>query len=184
MLVLGGRAVSYERGTPVSLSLSPPCLPSAHAPSLLSPSLPPLTVAPSAHGRRRFAGVCYDPSRLTPPASEQRVNNVKGFQDLYLKAKARIWPRLCYVCRVRSTVAVSISLSLPPTDHSPAWSHLTVSPALLSLRRPFFARPPSTRPRPPSHPPPTLPRHPSASHFPSRPYSTARLSRVGGGSFL
>ena len=28
----------------------------------------------------------------TVPTAQQRGNNLKGFEDFYLKAKARIWP--------------------------------------------------------------------------------------------
>jgi len=34
---------------------------------------------------------------------ERRGNNVKHVNDFYLKAKARIWPCLSYVCNIRST---------------------------------------------------------------------------------
>ena len=38
-------------------------------------------------------------------AAERRWNNVKGFRDVYLKVKARVWPRLSCVCHARSTAA-------------------------------------------------------------------------------
>ena len=38
-----------------------------------------------------------------PGASERRRNNLKGFQEFDLKAKARIWPRQSDMCRIRST---------------------------------------------------------------------------------
>jgi len=39
-------------------------------------------------------------------ASERRGDNLKGFEGFYLKAKARIWPGLSYVCQIRSTAAL------------------------------------------------------------------------------
>ena len=46
----------------------------------------------------------------TPPplpqplfVSKRRGINLKGLQDFYLKAKARIWPWLSYMCHIRST---------------------------------------------------------------------------------
>jgi len=45
-----------------------------------------------------FAGVA---PRLRHAAAEQGGDNLKGFDDFYLKAKAIIWPWLPYVCRIR-----------------------------------------------------------------------------------
>jgi len=42
-------------------------------------------------------------SRFSDSASERRGNNLGDFHDLYLQVKARIWPRLSYMCHVRST---------------------------------------------------------------------------------
>jgi len=36
-------------------------------------------------------------------ACERRGTNLTGFMDLYLKAKAIIWPWLSYMCHIRST---------------------------------------------------------------------------------
>ena len=36
-------------------------------------------------------------------ASERNANNLKIIQDFDLKDKARIWPRLSYVCHIRSS---------------------------------------------------------------------------------
>jgi len=36
-------------------------------------------------------------------SSERRGNNLNGLKDFYMNAKARIWPRLSYVCHIRST---------------------------------------------------------------------------------
>ena len=41
---------------------------------------------------------------------------MKGFDDFYLKAKARVWPRLSNVCRIRSIAAgVSPECKAGPT---------------------------------------------------------------------
>ena len=39
------------------------------------------------------------------PLSSEKNNTLKVFDDSYLEAKARIWPRLSYMCRLRSTAA-------------------------------------------------------------------------------
>ena len=36
-------------------------------------------------------------------AAEPRGNEIKGFKSFYLKAKARIWSRLSFMCHIRST---------------------------------------------------------------------------------
>ena len=36
-------------------------------------------------------------------ASQRSRDNLKRFQDFHLNAKARIWPRLPYMCHIRST---------------------------------------------------------------------------------
>ena len=36
-------------------------------------------------------------------ASERRGNNLNGYKDFYLRAKARIRPLLSYMCHIRST---------------------------------------------------------------------------------
>ena len=49
---------------------------------------------------------------VRPPA---RGNNLKSFEDLYLKARAIIWPGLSHVCRIRST-AEGVYLVQPPAE--------------------------------------------------------------------
>ena len=44
---------------------------------------------------------------LVLTAAERTCNTMKGFKDFCLKAKARIWSRLSYMCRVRSTAALN-----------------------------------------------------------------------------
>ena len=78
---------------PLSLSLSP-------ALSLsLSISLP--SIAPD---REQWLGRCV--SRTT--AVERRGNHLKVLKDFYLKAKARIWHRLAYMCHIRSATAAAV----------------------------------------------------------------------------
>ena len=38
-------------------------------------------------------------------APERKGINLKDFKDFYMKAKARIWPGLSYMCHFRSTTA-------------------------------------------------------------------------------
>jgi len=40
---------------------------------------------------------------LTASPCERKENNVNGFKGFYLEADARTWPRLSYVCHIRST---------------------------------------------------------------------------------
>ena len=64
-------------------------------------------------------------------ASERRGSRLKGFKDFYLKAKAKIWPCLTYMCHIRSTADThtpyvyfsSEQRGRTPTDTPlPAWS--------------------------------------------------------------
>jgi len=48
---------------------------------------------------------------------------MKVFNNLYLKATARIWPWLSYMCHIRSTSASDVRV----------WGHLEVTTSLLSL---------------------------------------------------
>jgi len=63
---------------------------------------------------KRHPGACL--THLTSP-SERRGNNVKRFKDFDLKMKARIWPRLCYVCHIRSTAVECRTLPLKCSKH-------------------------------------------------------------------
>jgi len=48
------------------------------------------------------------------PASERRGNNLEGFKDFDLQAKARIWSSLSYTCHIR--LAAVWQVSMPPDD--------------------------------------------------------------------
>ena len=47
-------------------------------------------------------------------------NNLKGLNDFHLKAKARIWPRLSYMCHIRSTAERPSSGDMRHTPGLPA----------------------------------------------------------------
>ena len=49
---------------------------------------------------------------LWSTASERRGENLKRFEDFYVKAKASIWPWLSYMCRVRSTPDLGSQLAI------------------------------------------------------------------------
>jgi len=58
-------------------------------------------------------------SSFRTPPTERRGNNLNRGKNFYLEAKARIWPRLSYMCHIRSTVvreksALSSASWLPP----------------------------------------------------------------------
>ena len=42
-----------------------------------------------------------------PATAERRGKTLNGFKDFYVKAKARIWPWLPYICHICSIVAGS-----------------------------------------------------------------------------
>ena len=64
--------------------------------------LTPPRVRPRRSTRRATSGPWL--AMFTAPSSTvRRSNRLKGFEDFYLNAKARIWPWLSYVCHVRST---------------------------------------------------------------------------------
>ena len=46
-------------------------------------------------------------------ATERRGNNLRGFEDIYLEAKARIWPRLSYMYHIRSAAGKHIECESP-----------------------------------------------------------------------
>ena len=49
-----------------------------------------------------FNGLMY----LPPPSVERKGTTQKCFKEFYLKAKARIWPRLPYLFRIRLPAAL------------------------------------------------------------------------------
>jgi len=80
----GARAQGSYRGT--SLIRTPP---------LLGPYL--------AHKKQPLPGPCADAQ--CPTAAERSGKNLTRLQDFDLKAKARLWPGLSYLCHIRSEAA-------------------------------------------------------------------------------
>ena len=59
----------------------------------------------------------YEPaSEPMRPTSEQKGNNLTGFGDFCLEAKARIWLSLSYMCHIRSTAGGPTDTTANRTD--------------------------------------------------------------------
>ena len=87
MVVLGGGAVSYEQGT--------------HA------GQPALTRRAARWPRGSWH------AEILPTSFERREsNNLKRIKEIYLKAKAKIWPSLSYTCRVLAWTVLCVALTV------------------------------------------------------------------------
>ena len=101
---------AYRRGaTPYTLTPTPytltPTLGTLHpTPSHLHSALYTLHPTPSPRTLHPTPYTLHPtPYTLHPtPTSERRGNNLKGFTDFNLKAEARIWPWLSYMCHICS----------------------------------------------------------------------------------
>ena len=91
-------------------------------------------------------------SPLPRSTAERRGNHSKGFKDLYLKAKARIWPGLSCMCHVRSTAVLLVPYSLEG-GHESRMRLRSASQAALSL--PPKPSTPNPKPQPPNPKPQT-----------------------------
>ena len=75
-------------------------------------------------------------------ASERRGNNLKGLKDLYLKAKAKIWPRLSYVPHsLDGELHLSIVIGSFSSVRSGKWSRCPGYPVLGVTRNLLMPRP-------------------------------------------
>jgi len=75
----------------------------------------------------------------TPTALERRGDNLKGFKDSSLKVRGIIWPRLSYVCNIRSTSALERCSAAKRYDYT---GNLVVNSY---WKQSLFARSPTTQ---------------------------------------
>ena len=75
--------------------------------------------------------------RLRLVAPERRGDNFKHRKHYYSKGKAGIWPRLSYLCHIRST-AVGVRATLPPLIHMVSGLRFLPSPPPASAWSPPY----------------------------------------------
>ena len=100
-----------------------------------SPSAPKIGFPTSVSTQNWFLHVRQHP---TPSTFERRGDHVKRFKDLYLKARARSWPGLWYVCRIRLS---GTPLARPTRVGTPALGFGVQSSGFLYHVHKFYNKP-------------------------------------------